>query len=237
MLEELRERLRTRANPEKAAFFPRFFKTGAGQYGEGDLFLGVTVPDCRTIAKRFSSLPLKETVQLLHSKWHEERMVALFIWVLQYKKAKVDVKKKIFNAYLNNTARINNWDLVDLSSRDIVGWQLYDHKEQLPLLDKLAASPLLWERRIAIISTFYFIQKGDPAPTLRIAEQLLSDPHDLIQKANGWMLREVGKRIDRQILVDFIKQHYDVMPRTTLRYAIEHFPLEIRKQYLRGVFA
>lgn len=237
MLEELQDELRQKSHPEKAVSFSRFFKTGAGQYGEGDLFLGATVPDCRTIAKRFSLLPLKETVQLLHSEWHEERMVALFIWVLQYKKAEADIKKKIFNAYLDNTEHINNWDLVDLSSRDIVGWQLYDHKEQLPLLDTLAASPLLWERRIAIISTFYFIQKGDPAPTLRIAERLQSDPHDLIQKANGWMLREVGKRIDQQILVDFIKQHYDTMPRTTLRYAIEHFSPETRKQYLRGVFA
>ena len=236
-LTDLKTELSKRSSPEKAAFFPRFFKTGPGQYGENDLFMGVTVPDCRFVAKQFKALPREDVMALLRSKWHEERLVALLILGMQYQKADENTQTEIYNIYLANTAWINNWDLVDLSCRDIVGAYLYHHPDQQSTLDRLATSNLLWDRRIAIISTFYFLMRGEPTPTLRIAETLLSDTHDLIQKANGWMLREMGKRIDRSLLVTFLKDHYANIPRTTLRYAIEHFPLEVRKKYLAGNFS
>jgi 3-methyladenine DNA glycosylase AlkD len=232
----LKKDLLSKANPEKAAFFLRFFKTGPGDYGEGDLFLGITVPDCRTIARAYKDLPLKEVISLLHSKWHEERLVALMIMVLAFQRADETYQRKIYQQYLANTNYINNWDLVDLSSRDIVGKYLYEHPKEIATLDELADSKLLWDRRISIISTFYFLQKGDPAPTLRIAEKLLSDKHDLIQKAVGWMLREMGKRVDQQLLLDFIAQNYSNMPRTTLRYAIEKFSPDKRRKLLAGQF-
>jgi 3-methyladenine DNA glycosylase AlkD len=228
--------LRDHANPEKAAFFPRFFKTQPGQYGEGDMFLGVTVPDCRAIAKKHQTMPLADVARLLESKWHEDRLVALLILVIQYQKADESGQETSYSFYLDHTVRINNWDLVDLSCRDIVGHFTFHHPKAQPTLNQLAKSPLLWDRRIAIISTFYFLQHGDPAPTLRIAEQLLSDKHDLIQKAVGWMLRELGKRIDENILLDFLQTHYTRIPRTTLRYAVERFSLSTRKDLLRGVF-
>lgn len=233
----LKRDLSAKASPEKAAFFPRFFKTGPGDYGEDDLFLGVTVPDCRSIARAYKDLPLKDTITLLHSKWHEERLVALLILVLAFQYTKESDQQKIYEQYLANTNFINNWDLVDLSSRDIVGKYLYEHPQELAKLDTLANSKLLWDRRISIIATFYFLQKGDPAPTLHIAEKLLTDKHDLIQKAVGWMLREMGKRVDQQLLLDFITQHYDNMPRTTLRYAIEKFSADTRRKLLAGQFS
>lgn len=235
-LVDLKSELAKKSSPEKAAFFPRFFKTGPGQYSEGDQFLGVTVPDCRVVAKRFKTLALADIVALLHSKWHEERLVALLILGMQYQKADEATRATIYKTYLANTAWINNWDLVDLSCRDIVGAHLYDHPELQGTLDTMASSELLWDRRIAVISTFYFLMKGEPAPTLRIVETLLPDKHDLIQKASGWMLRELGKRIDEQILVNFLKTHYEMIPRTTLRYAIERFTPEVRKRYLAGIF-
>jgi 3-methyladenine DNA glycosylase AlkD len=235
-LNELKAELAQKSSPEKAAFFPRFFKTGPGQYSEGDQFLGVTVPDCRLVARQFKALSLEDVLELLHSSWHEERLVALLILGMQYQKADKMAQTTIYKAYLANTTWINNWDLVDLSCRDIVGAYIYHHPNLQHTLDKLAASELLWDRRIAIISTFYFLMKGEPAPTLHIVEALLSDKHDLIQKANGWMLRELGKRVDEQILVDFLKTHYAAMPRTTLRYAIERFPTTVRRQFLKGVF-
>jgi len=235
-LTALKKALATKASPEKAAFFPRFFKTGPGDYGEGDLFLGVTVPDCRSVARSYKDMPLPETIELLHSQWHEERLVALMIMVLAFQRADIASQQAIYKQYLANTKFINNWDLVDLSARDIVGKFTYEHQQELPKLDKLANSKLLWDRRISIIATFYFLQKGDPAPTLQIAEKLLTDKHDLIQKAVGWMLREMGKRVDQQLLLDFITQHYSNMPRTTLRYAIEKFSPNTRKKLLSGIF-
>lgn len=233
----IKAELAQHASPEKASLFLRFFKTGPGQYGEGDVFLGVTVPDCRAVAKRFRDISIAELTKLLHSKWHEERLVALLILGMQYQKADEKTQRALFDLYLANTAFINNWDLVDLSCRDIVGHYIYHHPELQDTLDTLAASSLLWDRRISIISTFYFLIKGDPAPTLRIVESLLPDKHDLIQKANGWMLREMGKRIDATLLVDFLAKQYKNLPRTTLRYAIEHFPADVRKRYLVGDFS
>ena len=235
-LADLKSELAKRSHPEKVATFARFFKTGPGQYGEGDQFMGVTVPDCRAVAKAFQDLSLKDVTALLHGKWHEERLVALLILGMQYRKAKPETQEWIYVAYLANTAQINNWDLVDLSCRDIVGAHLYHHPELQGTLDTLAASDLLWDRRIAVISTLYFLMKGEPQPTLRIVETLLPDTHDLIQKANGWMLRELGKRVDPQLLVAFLNDHYTDIPRTTLRYAIKHFPPDVRKRYLAGNF-
>ncbi|HJP81041.1 MAG TPA: DNA alkylation repair protein [Candidatus Saccharimonadales bacterium] len=236
MLRELVADLDYYANSEKAAFFPRFFKTEAGQYGEGDKFLGITVPECRSIARKFKHLPRDDIQTLLMSPWHEQRLVALLILLLQYKKASEMEQRSIYAFYLKNTPHINNWDLVDLSCRDIVGAYIYNHPEESITLTKLATSDLLWDRRISIISTFYFLMQGDPKPTLTIAEKLLPDKHDLIQKATGWMLRELGKRIDEVLLITFLKRHYRDIPRTTLRYAIERFPATTRKQILSGKF-
>ncbi|MDX2775879.1 DNA alkylation repair protein [Streptomyces caniscabiei] len=237
ILADLKAELSQKSSPEKAAFFPRFFKTGPGQYGEGDQFLGITVPDCRSVAKQFKTLPLEDIVELLHSRWHEERLVALLILGFQYQKADEDIQTTIYQTYLANTAWINNWDLVDLSCRDIVGAYMYHHPKHRDTLDKLAASELLWDRRIAVISTLYFLMKGEPAPTLHVVGTLLSDKHDLIQKASGWMLRELGKRVDPQLLIAFLRTHYESVPRTTLRYAIEHFPPDVRRRYLAGDFS
>jgi 3-methyladenine DNA glycosylase AlkD len=232
MLEELRAELREQVDPDKAAFFPKFFKTGPGEYGEGDEFLGLTVPVQRSIAKRYRTLSLSELEQLLLSKWHEERLTALIIMVMQFKRADSQGQKQIYEFYLAHTERINNWDLVDTSARDIVGGYIYQHQELLPVLDKLAVSESLWERRIAIIATYYFIMKGEPDVTIRLATMLLNDNHDLIHKAVGWMLRELGKRVDQGVLLQFLDQHAAVMPRTMLRYAIEHLSPGTRQYYL-----
>ncbi|MBI4847746.1 MAG: DNA alkylation repair protein [Nitrospirae bacterium] len=230
MLKQLRTDLRKLANPEKAKILSRFFKTGKGQYGEGDVFLGIKVPEQRRIAKKYPDLPLSEIEKLLHSKIHEERLVALLILIIQYGKAGDEGKKAIYDFYLNNTQRINNWDLVDLSAPNISGDYLIDKDRRI--LYKLANSESLWERRIAVMSTFAFIRKNDFEATLRIAEVLLIDRHDLIQKAVGWMLREVGKR-DQNIEEAFLKKHYKAMPRTMLRYAIERFEEGKRRAYLK----
>lgn len=232
MLDELRSELKQYINPEKAAFFPRFFKSGPGEYGEGDVFLGVTVPDQRRVAKNFKDLPLSDLKKLLESKWHEERLTALIIMVNQFKKADETKQTELYEFYLGHTARINNWDLVDTSARDIVGGYIFKHQELLPTLDRLAESDLLWERRIAIIATYYFLMKGEPDVTVRLSKKLLHDPEDLMHKAVGWMLREMGKRCDRQILIEFLNEHAHEMPRTMLRYAIEHFDGSTRKKYL-----
>lgn len=237
MLEELKADLAQFTNPEKAEFFPRFFKTGKGEYGEGDAFLGITVPNCRIVAKKYRQLNRKELLILLKSEWHEERLVALLIFGFQFEKADTNDQHELYKTYISHSGYINNWDLVDLSCRDIVGRYIYEHTEAQDDFNRLVSSSLLWDRRIAMVSTFYFLMKGDPAPTLYIAEKLLPDKHDLIQKASGWMLRELGKRVDPAILVDFLKDHYDKLPRTTLRYAIEHFSPEVRKKYLAGNFS
>lgn len=227
---EVQAALRAATNSEKAAFFPRFFKTGPGQYGEGDQFIGVTVPEMRKVSKAFWQLPEAEVLKLLHSPIHEDRATALFIMVLQFEKGSSKGRTKLHQLYLNNTAYINNWDLVDLSSRQIVGDYL--SAEDISLLIKLAHSKSLWEQRIAIVSTFSFIYQGNSKPTLEIAETLVDHPHDLIHKAVGWLLREVGKRNSREIEKKFLDKHAHHMPRTMLRYAIEHFSEEEKRHYM-----
>jgi 3-methyladenine DNA glycosylase AlkD len=227
----LKKDLKTRANPAKAKLLRGFFKTGKGQYGEGDIFWGIMVPIQREIAKKYQDLSLKEIQKLLNSKIHEERLIALLILVLQFKKRSVWKQKVIFNFYLKNIRNINNWDLVDLTAPNIVGQFLMDRDRKI--IYKLARSRNLWEKRIAILATFTFIKNNQAKDTLRIAEILLKDKHDLIHKAVGWMLREIGKR-DLNAEEMFLKKHYKRMPRTMLRYAIEKFPEKKRRWYLNS---
>ncbi|MFA6005113.1 MAG: DNA alkylation repair protein [Patescibacteria group bacterium] len=238
-LHELKEALSEKANPKKAEFLPRFFKTGTGQYGEGDKFLGVVVPDIRKIARQFKNLPETDLTALLKSEYHEERLAALLLLVHNYVHGASDDKKKVYDFYLSHTKFINNWDLVDLSSHEIVGdYLLNQYRAGKPspysVLVELANSSNLWERRIAIVSTSAFIHEGISQPTLDVAEILLHDTHDLIHKAVGWMLREVGKRCSQEVEEDFLKKHYKTMPRTMLRYAIERFSPELRAKYLKS---
>jgi len=230
-LSELQNVIAQKASKQHAVILQRFFKTGPGEYGEGDVFLGITVPVQRTIANQFQHIPLVDLQVLLKSKFHEERLIALLILVAKYKHANEAVRENLFNFYLKNSAKINNWDLVDLSADKIVSAFLIDKEKSL--LFKLAKSTNLWERRISIISTFYFIRNGIFEITFQIAEQLLRDQHDLIHKAVGWMLREIGKR-DLEPEEEFLKLHYKKMPRTMLRYAIEKFPETKRQAYLKG---
>ena len=219
-------------NPTQAINLQRFFKTGKGEYGEGDVFIGLKVPDIRKVVKKHTDIPIFDLKQLLRSKIHEERLSALLILVYQFKNGDEKKREKIFNFYLKNTKYINNWDLVDLSAGYIVGGYL--EKRNRKILEKLAKSKSLWERRIAMIATFQFIYNGEYKTTFKIAEILLFDKHDLIQKAVGWMLREAGKRCSQKELERFLKTRYKKMPRTTLRYAIERFPEKKRKNYLKG---
>lgn len=230
---QLQRDLAAAADPERAANLLRFFKTGKGQYGEGDRFIGITVPVLRKIALRYRTLPLDDIATLLASRIHEHRVAALEILVVQYERADEDARVEIAEFYLQHTTGINNWDLVDLSAPYILG----EHLRTRPrgLLDRLAESPNLWERRIAIVSTFSLIRAGEIADTFRIAEKLLADKHDLIHKAVGWALRETGK-VSRPALLGFLKKHYPRMPRTALRYAVEHFSPEERKEMLAGRF-
>ena len=209
----------------------RFFKTGPGEYAEGDRFIGVRVPAIRTLCRQYRGLPHEEVVKLLQSAVHEERLLALLVMNAQFSRGATDVRKQIYGAYLAHTDRVNNWDLVDSSAHFIVGAYLADRSRRP--LDRLAKSRDLWERRIAIIATYHFIKLGDFGDTLRIADRLLDDDEDLIHKAVGWMLREVGNR-DRVVEEGFLKPRYDRMPRTMLRYAIERFPERLRKAYLKG---
>ncbi len=207
------------ANPQKAKILQRFFKTGKGEYGEGDKFLGLTVPEIKKIAKEYQDINLKDLQILLKNKIHEYRLCALIILRFQYEKSQDEKnKEKIVNFYLKNTRYINNWDLVDVSSSYILGNCLLDKNKEV--LYKLARSKNLWERRIAIVSTFEFIRNNQFKDTLKICKILLNDKHDLIHRACGWMLREVGKR-DKTILMNFLKNHHKNMPRTMFRYAIE----------------
>ena len=232
ILEDLRKDLNLYASPQKAEVLKRFFKTGKGQYGEGDIFLGVRVPDLRKIVRKYVNIPLDNTLQLLRSKIHEERLVALLIMVEKTKRANMFERETLFKKYLENTLYINNWDLVDLSADKIVGSYLFEKPKDI--LYSLATSENLWERRIAILATFDFIKKGFYQETLKIAKILLNDRHDLIHKAIGWMLREIGKRCSQEILEQFLLAHYKQMPRTMLRYAIERLPEDLRLQYLNG---
>ena len=229
-MRELHKRLLALGDPVRAKHSLRFFKTGPGQYGEGDRFLGLTLPQIRAIAREFRDAPLAQLTELLDSEWHEERLVALIIAVNQFRRGDAATRRALYQWYLKKTDRINNWDLVDVSSYHIVGSYLCD-RSRAPLR-KLAKSKSLWERRIAIISTAAFIREGEVDDTLEIAKMLLSDKHDLIHKAVGWMLREVGKR-DPKVLRAFLDEHATEMPRTALRYAIERFPPAVKAKYMR----
>jgi 3-methyladenine DNA glycosylase AlkD len=227
----IRAELHELGDPVRAVHSQRFFKTGPGQYGEGDRFLGLTVPVMRRLVLKYRELDDTSALELLDSPWHEERLVGLLLLVERYGEGDESRRKNIHRAYLANTRHINNWDLVDASAGQIVGSHL--DAADISLLERLAGSDNIWERRIAIVSTFHFIKQNEFRPTLKIAKLLLGDSHDLIHKAVGWMLREVGKR-DRAVLDAFLKRHYRKMPRTMLRYAIERHPERIRKQYLAG---
>jgi len=227
MLQQLISELNSLKDPRQAEILQRFFKTGEGQYGGGDVFLGIKIPVQRSVAKKYYDLDLKEIQELLNSKIHEYRMVGLFILIDKYKKE----GEKVFEFYLKNSKKINNWDLVDLSAPNIVGDFLLDKNKDI--LYKLARSENLWEKRIAIVSTFAFIRNDKFEDTLAIVEILLKDSHDLIHKAVGWMLREVGKR-DEKVLEEFLKKNYQKMPRIMLRYSIEKFEEGKRKSYLKG---
>ena len=229
--EDVRKRLKKLGTRERADVSQRFFKTGPGQYGEGDVFLGVRVPELRRLAKEFKDLASREIQGLLRSEVHEERLVALLILVLKYPKSDQQEQKRIYDLYMSNLRFINNWDLVDVSAEHVVGAFLRD-KDKSPLY-RLARSKDLWERRVSILATFHYIKRNEFSETLKIAKMLLSDEEDLIHKAVGWMLREVGKRVpaDEE---KFLKAHYGRMPRTMLRYAIERFPEPKRQRYLKG---
>ncbi len=231
MLLQLIKELQSKKNLKKAKVLQGFFKTGKGEYGEGDFFLGLTSEQIKGIAKKYSGLNFSKLQLLLKSKIHEYRMCALRILVLKYEKADENGKARIFNFYLKNAKHINNWDLVDISAPNIVGDFLLNKNKKI--LYKLAKSKNLWEKRISVISTFAFIKEKKFNDALKISEILLKDKHDLIHKAVGWMLREIGKR-DKKILENFLKEYYKIMPRTMLRYAIERFEEGERKKWLRG---
>ena len=229
----LKQDLQNAADPRKKETLQNFFKTGPGQYGEGDIFLGVTVPHTREIAKRYRDLSLLQVASLLNSKIHEERLTAVLILVHNYTThSSEDTKQKIVSTYLANSKKINNWDLVDLSAYKILGKHMLHDPKKREILYHFAKSENLWERRISIITTMAFIKNNDFGDTLKISEILLCDEHDLIHKAVGWMLREIGKR-DISAEEKFLKKYYTKMPRTMLRYAIERFPEEKRLRYLK----
>ncbi len=229
MLRSVRRDLRAVSSARRAAVNRWFFKTGPGDYGEGDRFLGIAVPDLRRVARAHADLPRNDVLRLLRSKWHEERLLALVILVRQYARADERGRRAIHRLYLGNTRWINSWDLVDASAAPIVGAHL--EKGERILLRRLARSKSVWERRIAMIATSHYIRNGDFADALAIAGMLVEDEHDLIQKAVGWMLREIGNR-DRQAEERFLRRHARTMPRTMLRYAIEKFPDPLRREYL-----
>ncbi len=228
--QEIIDHLHCLANPEIAEHSQRFFKTAEGEYGFGDKFLGIRVPLIRQAVKRYKTTPLSVAEKLLKSEYHEVRLFALLLLVLRFSKSSAHEQEIIYHLYLSNTQYVNNWDLVDSSAHYIVGAYL-ENRDRSVLYD-LAQSNLLWERRIAVMSTFYFIKNNQFSDTLRISKQLLSDQEDLIHKAVGWMLREVGKR-DLAIEVAYLKKHYQEMPRTMLRYAIEKFSKVERGKYLK----
>lgn len=225
--QSVRDALAALASPEKAVVMARFFKTGPGEYAEGDVFRGITVPAQRKVARTFALLPRVEVVDLLCSPIHEERLTALFILGHQFLKGDAKVQKAIVELYLGHTRYINNWDLVDSSAREILGaWLLTKDRA---ILYKLAKSKVLWERRISIVATYAFIRAGEFEDTVQISKLLLSDKHDLIHKATGWMLREMGARGGRETLIRFLDENAAIMPRTAVRYAVEHFPKNQRR--------
>jgi 3-methyladenine DNA glycosylase AlkD len=229
--DEIIDALRTLGSEDKAKHLSRFFKTGKGEYGEGDKMLGVKVPETRTIVNEYKDIPLEQVQTLLDSEWHEVRLCALLILVKRMKSSRTTDKERedIYEFYLKNTHRCNNWDLVDMSCRDILGEYIYDKDRSV--LYELAESDSLWEQRIAIVSTWAFIKRGDFEFTFRLAVRYINHPHDLIQKATGWMLREVGK-VDKESLTEFLEEYADQLPRTTLRYAIERYPESERNYFM-----
>jgi 3-methyladenine DNA glycosylase AlkD len=226
---EVRKEIRGLGDPKKAQILQRFFKTGPGEYGEGDRFLGIMVPKIRAVVKKFRNLDFGSLHTFLESPFHEERLFALLVLVLRFQRGSMEERKKIYDFYVRNLRAINNWDFVDLTAPTIVG-TIWFEGGRVPI-EKWVRSRNLWERRIAILSTFYFIRQNRFQETLRIAAKYLNDPEDLIHKATGWALREVGKR-DQAVLERFLKRHLRRMPRTALRYAIERFPERKRKSYL-----
>ncbi|MFA5318093.1 MAG: DNA alkylation repair protein [Patescibacteria group bacterium] len=230
-MNKVKKELKKYVDLEKAKILQRFFKTGKGEYGAGDVFIGVTVPNIRKVAKKFQTMQLKEVELLLHSKIHEERLCAALILVEKFEQGSEAEKQKIYKLYLKNAKHINNWDLVDLSAPKITGAYLLEKNRDV--LYKLAHSKNLWKKRIAILSTYAFIRENQFKDTLEISKILLNDKHDLMHKAVGWMLREVGNR-DREVEEKFLKKYYKKMPRTMLRYTIEKFPEELRQEYLKS---
>lgn len=231
LFDQILAELMEMGDADRASHSQRFFKTGPGEYGEGDVFLGIRVPPLRALAKRYKHIAREDALTLLHSQYHEARLTALFLLVNLYNRGDADQKEQVYSDYLNNMAYINNWDLVDSSALQIVGHYLFDKDRSH--LKALARSDDLWERRVAIIATFYFIRQYEFQNTLEIAEILLYDEEDLIHKAVGWMLREVGNK-SRSTEETFLQKNYQNMPRTMLRYAIEKFPETLRQAYLKG---
>ncbi|EGC87050.1 DNA alkylation repair enzyme [Prevotella denticola CRIS 18C-A] len=229
-IEMITAELRKLSTAEKREVFPRFFKAGKGEYGEGDRFLGVTVPNVRSVARLHKDIALADIQELMLSEWHEARLCALLIMVEKRKKKDEVLRRQLFELYLSLTARINNWDLVDLSCRFIVGEYLLDKSHDI--LYRLARSPLLWDNRIAIVSTYAFIRKGQLEDTYALGDLMMHHTHDLMHKAIGWMLREAGKR-DPERLYDYVLSHRAEMPRTMLRYAIEKFSPQERSILMR----
>ena len=231
LITDIQKELKALADPDIATHSKRFFKTGKGQYGEGDRFIGIRVPVLRKVAKKFKSVSIEDAADLLKSPIHEQRLLALLMLVALFNKEGPKGQEKINQIYMANTRYINNWDLVDGSAPYISGPYLFN-RDKKPLYE-FSFSANLWERRIAIISTYYFIRQNEFKDTLNISENLLQDPEDLIHKAVGWMLREVGNR-DMRVEEEFLVAHYKYMPRTMLRYAIEKFPEPLRQRYLKG---
>ncbi len=232
-VKQIQNELKKYANKKNAAHHQTFFKTQPGGYGEGDLFIGVRVPQIRQVAKKYKNIKLDIVEKLLRSEIHEYRMIALIIMVNRFSlKSCADKEQEdIFSLYIKNKDRINNWDLIDISAPHIVGGFLFEREKDL--LYSLSKSSVLWDRRIAIMSTFYFLRRNNFEHTLKISKILLHDKHDLIHKAVGWMLREIGKR-DINVEEKFLKKEFKTMPRTMLRYAIEKFPEDLRQSYLKG---
>lgn len=233
-LKDIKESLAVLSIPQKAEFFPKFFKTGKGEYGEGDLFLGVKVPDQRAVAKEyFSKISLQELSELLSSPYHEHRLTALIMLVQKFEKAKDSaIKEEIVSFYLGHLDFVNNWDLVDTSCYKIVGRYAFENEKE-NLLRDLAASEKMWHKRIAVVGTMHYIKKGSYELTKEFVTQNLLHPHDLMHKANGWLLREMGNKNETE-LISFLNQHYKKMPRTCLRYAIEKLDEDLRQDYLKG---
>lgn len=228
---DIEARLRDIGDPEHARFVAGYFRTGPGEYGAGDQFLGIRIPALRELVREYRGVSIQAIAQLVRSPWHEARLLALLLLADAYGRADEDGRETIYRLYLGNTRYINNWDLVDSSAPQVVGAHLENRDRGI--LEELARSDSLWERRIAILATQHFIRQGDFGTTLRIAELLVEDDHDLIHKAVGWMLREVGNR-DRAAAESFLRRHHRTMPRTMLRYAIERFPPDLRQRYMKG---